>query len=97
MQRITYSAPMREVATGTLLISPDPGNEVLFILKKGRVRLYWPAVHGRILTTAIVEPGQLFGEMVQLGQQMDDNYGETIEPCVVCIMSRDDVYQLPAL
>jgi CRP/FNR family cyclic AMP-dependent transcriptional regulator len=94
MDRITASAPMREVATGTLLISPERRNEVLFILKKGRVRLYRLAADGRSLTTAIIEPGQLFGEMVQLGQQLDDAYAETLDPCVVCMMSRDDVYQL---
>ncbi|MFN8172199.1 MAG: Crp/Fnr family transcriptional regulator [Candidatus Nanopelagicales bacterium] len=94
MDRITASAPMREVAAGTVLISPDRTNEVLFILKKGRVRTYRLGADGRSLTTAIIEPGQLFGEMVPLGQQLDGAYAETLDRCVVCIMSRDDVYQL---
>ncbi len=85
---------MREVAFGTVLISPNQHSEVLFILKKGRVRLYRLAADGRSLTTAIIEAGQIFGEMVTLGQQMDDTYGEAIDRCVVCIMSRSDVYQL---
>lgn len=94
MEGIARSAPMREVAFGALLISPDLHGEVLFILKKGRVRLYRLAADGRSLTTAIIEAGQIFGEMVTLGQQMDDTYGEAIDRCVVCIMSRNDVYQL---
>jgi CRP/FNR family transcriptional regulator, cyclic AMP receptor protein len=94
MEGIASSAPMREVALGTLLISPEQGSEVLFILKKGRVRIYRLGADGRTLTTAIIEPGQLFGEMVALGQQMEDTYAEALDRCVVCIMSRGDVHQL---
>jgi CRP-like cAMP-binding protein len=94
MDVIARSAPMREVALGTLLISPDQASEVLFILKKGRVRLYRLGVDGRSLTTAIVEAGELFGEMVALGQQMDDTYAEALDRSVVCIMSRTDVHQM---
>ena len=94
MEGIARSAPMRSVDAGTLLISPDRHGEMLFILKKGRVRLYRVAADGRSLTTAIIEAGQLFGEMVTLGQRLDDTYGEAIDRCVVCVMSRSDVYQL---
>lgn len=94
MDDIARSAPMREVAMGTLLISPDQASEVLFILKKGRVRIYRLAADGRSLTTAIFEAGQLFGEMVALGQQMEDTYAEALDRCVVCIMSASDVHHL---
>jgi hypothetical protein len=40
MDGITASAPMREVAAGTLLISPERSNEVLFILKVRRDDVY---------------------------------------------------------
>ena len=94
MDGIARSAPMREVAMGTVLISPDQGGEVLFILKKGRVRIYRLGADGRSLTTSIIEAGQLFGDMVALGQRMDDTYAEALDRCVVCIMSRNDVHQL---
>ncbi len=94
MDRIARSAPMREVPAGTLLISPDQPGEILFILKRGRVRLYRLAFDGRTLTTAIVEAGQIFGEMVLLGQRLDDTYAEALDASVVCLMSRDDVYRL---
>ncbi|MBI1352341.1 MAG: cyclic nucleotide-binding domain-containing protein [Actinomycetales bacterium] len=94
MDGIARSAPMREVSLGTLLISPGQASEVLFILKKGRVRLYRLGPDGRSLTTAIIEAGQLFGEMLALGQQMDDAYAEALDRCVVCVMSREDVHRL---
>ncbi len=91
---IGAAAPMRTIAAGQVLYSPGRPTEVLFILKGGRVRLYTIGADGRTLTTAIVEPGQLFGEMVPLGQSLTDTYAETIDPSVVCLMSRTDVDRL---
>ncbi|MBI3687531.1 MAG: Crp/Fnr family transcriptional regulator [Actinobacteria bacterium] len=94
MRRIADAAPMREVRRGALLYGPHRPVEVLFILKKGRVRLYRTAVDGRSLTTAILTPGQLFGDMAPLGQRMDHTYAEMLEPGVICLMSRGDVQRL---
>ncbi|WP_079085684.1 Crp/Fnr family transcriptional regulator [Streptomyces dysideae] len=49
---------------------------------------------GRALTTAIITPGTIFGEMVLLGQHMYDNYAEALDDAVVCVMSRADVNRL---
>jgi CRP/FNR family transcriptional regulator, cyclic AMP receptor protein len=65
--------------------------ETLFILKRGRVRLFRVSADGRALTTAILSPGTIFGEMVLLGQRMYDNYAEALDGAVVCVMRRSDV------
>ena len=91
---IGRSAPMRELPAGLGLYAPDRPAEVLFILKKGRIRLYQIGIDGRTITTAIITPGQVFGEMAALGQQLDQTWAETLEPCVVCLMSRQDVQRL---
>ena len=91
---IGEAAPMRTLPSGELLYSPTRPTEVLFILRSGRVRLYVIGADGRTLTTAIVEAGQLFGEMVPLGQSLTDTYAETLDPCVVCPLSRQDVERL---
>jgi CRP-like cAMP-binding protein len=94
VDRIGASAPMRELPSGQTLYSPDRPTEVLFILKKGRIRLYQIGIDGRTITTSILAPGQVFGEMAALGQQLDQTWAETVEPCVVCLMSRQDVQRL---
>lgn len=91
---IGAAAPMQTIPAGQQLYSPVTPTQVLFILKAGRVRLYVIGVDGRTLTTAIVDPGQLFGEMVPLGQSLADTHAETLEPCVVCLMGRGDVDRL---
>jgi CRP/FNR family cyclic AMP-dependent transcriptional regulator len=94
VERIGASAPMRQLPAGQSLYSPDRPSEVLFILKKGRIRLYQIGIDGRTITTAIIAPGQVFGEMAALGQHLEQTWAETLEPCVVCLMSRPDVERL---
>ena len=91
---IGAAAPMREVPRGALLWAPHRPVEILFIVKMGRVRVYRTATDGRSLTTAIVTPGQLLGQMPSLGQRMDGAYAEMLEPGVVCAMSAADVRRL---
>ncbi|MEJ7741233.1 MAG: Crp/Fnr family transcriptional regulator [Nocardioidaceae bacterium] len=49
---------------------------------------------GRALTTAIIEPGTIFGEMVIVGQQMHDSFAEALDDVVVCVMTKADVRRL---
>ncbi len=93
MDAIAAAAPMNTYAAGELLYSPRNPVEMLFILKQGRVRVFRIAADGRALTTAIIIPGTIFGEMVLLGQHMYDNYAEALDLSVVCVMGREDVHR----
>jgi CRP-like cAMP-binding protein len=84
-------APMQRVGSGTIFYSPEQSAEVLFILKEGRVRLYRLSEEGKALTTAILEAGTIFGEMAMLGQRLHESYAEAATPCLLCLMSREDV------
>jgi CRP/FNR family cyclic AMP-dependent transcriptional regulator len=93
MEALAAVAPMKTYAAGELLFTPHQPTETLFILKKGRVRVFRVSADGRALTTALLTPGTVFGEMVLLGQQMHDNFAEAIDEVVVCVMSRADVHR----
>jgi CRP-like cAMP-binding protein len=93
MNAIAETAPMRTYAPGEMLFTPHQRVEALFILKRGRVRIFRVSADGRALTTAIITSGTIFGEMVLLGQQMYDNWAEALDEAVVCVMSRDDVHR----
>lgn len=87
-------APMKRVPSGTLFYTAEQAIEVLFILKEGRVRLYHLEPGGRILTLAILEQGAIFGEMTLLGQRLQSSFAEALTPCLLCLMSREDVKEL---
>ncbi len=94
MEQMAQAAPMRRYRPGEMVWTPDQPTEALFILKQGRVRIFRVSADGRALTTAIVGPGTIFGEMVVVGQLMHGNYAEALEEAVVCVMTRRDVHRL---
>ncbi|WP_328769818.1 Crp/Fnr family transcriptional regulator [Streptomyces sp. NBC_00286] len=93
MNAIAAPAPMKTYSAGELLYSPSQPAEVLFILKKSRVRIFRVSADGRALTCAITSPGTIFGEMVLLGQRMYDTFAEALDDVTVCVMSRADVHR----
>ncbi|MFR0358538.1 Crp/Fnr family transcriptional regulator [Streptomyces sediminimaris] len=93
MDAIATAAPMKTYSAGEILHSPQQPSEVLFILKRGRVRIFRVSADGRALTCAIISPGTIFGEMALLGQRMYDNFAEALDDVTVCVMSRADVHK----
>lgn len=94
MDAMATATPMKTYPPGSLLYSPHQPVETLFILKRGRVRIFRISPDGRALTTAIVNPGTIFGEMIIIGQQMHDSFAEALDEVVVCVMNRADVQRL---
>jgi CRP/FNR family transcriptional regulator, cyclic AMP receptor protein len=94
VEQLGMHTPMQRVPTGTVFFSPEQASEVLFILKEGRVRLYHLSPDGKALTIAVLEEGTIFGEMALLGQHLHQSYAEALGPCLLCLMSREDVKQM---
>jgi CRP/FNR family cyclic AMP-dependent transcriptional regulator len=75
---------------GETFFTPEDTSERLFILKKGRVRIFKTS-EGRELTLAEIEPGMIFGEMALTAQRLRGSYAQAIEPSVLISMSRTDL------
>lgn len=93
MGAFAAAIPDKTYAAGELIYSPHSPIEALFILKRGRVRIFRVSSEGRALTTALLMPGTIFGEMTLVGQFMHDNFAEALDEVTVCIMSRDAVHR----
>ncbi len=91
IEQVGKRTAMQRVRPSTVFYSSEQIAEVLFILKEGRVRLYHLSPEGKELTTAILEAGTIFGEMAMLGQRLHESYAEALTPCLLCLMSREDV------
>jgi CRP/FNR family cyclic AMP-dependent transcriptional regulator len=76
--------------SGETFFSPEDTSEKLFILKRGRVRIFRQS-EGRELTLAEIEPGMMFGEMALTAQRIRGSYAQAIEPSVLISMSRTDL------
>lgn len=75
---------------GEVFFTPRDRSERLFLLWKGRVRVY-KAADVREFTLAVVEAGTVFGEMALTGQRLREAYAQAIEPCKVSAMRREDL------
>ena len=96
MEDIRRITTMKTCPAGKVFYSPNEQGEVLFILKKGRVQLYWMSDEGKRVVLGNVEPGTLFGEMVLTGQGLYDAFAEAVEESLICVMNRRDVEKLIA-
>ena len=86
--------PDRHLEQGEMLYIPEDSSERLFMLQKGKIRIFRTTPDGRELTLAIVESGTVFGEMSLTGQQLQGAYTQAMEPSEVSTMLRADLERL---
>jgi CRP-like cAMP-binding protein len=94
MQEMDRTTTMSTCRRGKIFYQPEDTSEVLFILKKGRVQIYRISPEGKKLVVSTIGPGTIFGEMAIVGQRMHNTFAESVEDCLLCVMSRHDVERL---
>jgi CRP/FNR family transcriptional regulator, cyclic AMP receptor protein len=94
LKEISRTLPMTTCQTGGLVTSPDEDDERLYIVKRGRVRLYRLTPDGKQLTLDILDKGRVVGRMSWLGQELNDVYAEAIEDAVICSFTPDELRRL---
>src|SRR5215203_3703038 len=78
---------------GETFYAPWEHDGKLFILKKGRMRLY-RSEGSREFTLEVVDAGTVFGEMAFTPHRLRESYARTMEPSVVFVMERTAVERL---
>ncbi len=94
IKELSLRVPDTHIRQGQIFYTPKERSEKLFMLKKGRVRIYRVSSDGRELTLTVVGPGMVFGEMSLTAQRLENAYAEAMEPSVVCAMKRHDLERL---
>jgi CRP/FNR family transcriptional regulator, cyclic AMP receptor protein len=82
------------VERGEIFFTPMDLCETLFVLQRGRIRLYRATPEGREFTVAVVESGTVFGEMALTGQRLRNSFAQAMEESEVSAMCRADVERL---
>lgn len=94
MDEMGVAFQMANFPKGKVIYQPyDPG-DILFILKKGRVRIYRLSPEGRELTLSVLSSGTIFGEMALFGQTMYGSFAQAVEDCMVCVTNRKSATQM---
>lgn len=93
MRAIADRTMMREVQRGRVILQPDEQPEMVYVIKKGRVKVsrYSPDGKEQILT--LLEPGEVFGEFA-FGHATEPVHVEAFEDTLICGMRRGDFLAL---
>ena len=78
---------------GEIFYTPQDRSERLFVLWKGRVRIY-KTTNRRQFTLATVEAGTVFGEMALTAQQLQGAYAQAMEASELSVMRRADLERM---
>ena len=81
------------LGAGEVFYTPLEPDGKLFILKKGRVRIY-KMEGSREFTLEVVDAGTVFGEVAFTAHRLRDAYAEATEPSILLAMERADVERL---
>ncbi len=68
--------------------SQDDSGDVVYLLKEGRVKIYKPLPEGKESTLAVLEPGEIFGEMALSDEGPRDTIAETLDDTLLCVIRR---------
>ena len=93
IQRLNGQLSDIHLEPGEIFYTPQDRSERLFLLWKGRVRIYKTADE-REFTLAVVDEGTVFGEMALTAQRLQEAYAQAIEPSEVSVMHREDLERL---
>lgn len=90
MQELEKITTMQETAKNhPIYFAQEPSNSIFF-LKKGRVKLSRISPDGKEMIIALVNPGEVFGELSILDVSDRNDFATTLNDSLICAISKDD-------
>ncbi|MEG8990540.1 Crp/Fnr family transcriptional regulator [Ignavibacteria bacterium 4148-Me] len=69
----------------------DEPSKTIYFLKTGRVKITKYLSDGSEKIIAIINPGEIFGEMAYLDEGKRTDYAVTLEPSLICAINKNDL------
>ena len=90
---VVARARLRQFAAGkTIFLMGSPGTSMMAVLN-GRVRISVPSPEGREIVLAILQPGEVFGEIALLDGKERTADARAITACDLAVLERRDVME----
>ena len=95
MEQVDRVATMRSLPTGQYIYFPDEPSSVVFLLKKGHVKLGTYSDDGREIIKAILEPGEIFGELSVTGEARRQDFAQALDRDTrICAIEKTEMLRL---
>lgn len=82
-------ARVRSFPKGSPIYFPSDVADTVFVLAEGRIRLYSITPDGKQAVTALVEPGELFGELALTGVSEREEHAEAVAKSKIVSIGRE--------
>ncbi|MFB6355851.1 MAG: Crp/Fnr family transcriptional regulator [bacterium] len=89
MDALADMTHVQDVPKNQPIYFPGDTADTVFMLKKGRVRLSRTSPEGKSITLALLEGGEIFGEMALMGEDERTTRAETLENSYICAAPRE--------
>jgi CRP/FNR family transcriptional regulator, cyclic AMP receptor protein len=93
VEKLSRRLPEMSLNGGQILFTPAHQGRVIFLLLRGRMRLYRMA-EGREITLNVVGTGEMLGEAALTPGRRHGAYAQAAEPSEVVLMGRDTFHRL---
>lgn len=81
----------REINRDEPIYFANEPSKTIYFLKTGRVKITKYLSDGSEKIIAIVNPGDIFGEMAYLDEGQRTDYAVTVEPSLICAINKNDL------
>ena len=86
-----HSLNHREFKKGEYIYLPDQSSDKIYFLTSGRVKIGTYGESGKEITKAILEAGQVFGELSMIGEDKRRDFAYAMETSEACVLSTDEM------
>ncbi|QBP42616.1 Crp/Fnr family transcriptional regulator [Paenisporosarcina antarctica] len=93
MEEIVHTIKSLTLKRKELLYNAGEDSNSMYIVNKGRLKIYRLSELGKEQLIRIVSPGEFTGELALFKKSSHENYAEAMEQTEVCMMTGTDLYE----
>ena len=86
--------PKRKYKKSEFIYFSDDTADKVFFIHEGAVKIAGYTEDGNEMIKAILQKGEVFGELAVYGEQKRHDYAQAVEDVEVCVLNREDVVAL---
>ncbi len=92
--RLEACSKSRKYPRNQMIYMPTDKSNSVMLLASGRVKIYHVTGDGKQALLAIIDPGELFGELAIFGTPQREEFAEAMEASVVVNIPREEIQRL---
>ena len=94
IEQVEKRSRSRKFSRGSVIYVPSDQGESVLLLTAGRVKIHHLTPDGKQALLALIDPGELFGELAILDDGKREEFAEAMEACQIVAIPRDVIQDL---